>query len=441
MQNPASPPKLMHTCPTCKRPVEPGYKFCEACGTHITELSTCSKCGTQFLSEGKFCDLCGAPLIQGEVPEDNKEKDTRAMEEQAPGRDGENIPEPVTDVVPEDEAEEDTGADEEPVPEDDEEEIPEQESDEVPEDDEEEIPEQESVEVPEDDEEEIPEQESDEVPEDDEEEIPEQESDEVPEDDEEGDPGTDEEQVPEDDEEDREPVVEETPHPAARDNKEPYTDALLKKYGAEYSDEETVGSHRKQKPEPVNDALFFSHKKPGTPAKKRAGTTRIIGGVVVLAALIAAVYFFGLPMLSGDGGPGILGNLPALEITPTPAPSSVVIIQPTPTDTTTQVSSALVPLPTQLVPTDQKFYFQVRKNPVTLKISVIFTGSAGVGGIESADVKVTHPDGAVSTGIIQPLKGQSEITLSGSKEADRVVIIAQMYSGETYRVYDDLVSV
>jgi len=377
MQNPASPPKPMHTCPTCKKPVEPGYTFCEACGTHITELSTCSKCGTQFISQNKFCDLCGAPLIHGKVPEGNEENNIRTVEEQAPEHDEGKIPEPVTDEEPEDDEEADTGTDEELVPKDNEEEIPEQELD----------------------------------------------------------------KVPEDNEEDRVSIYEKTPHHASGKNKEPYTDALLKEYGAEYSDEETVGSQHNQKSEPVDDALFFSHKKQGIPAKKRAGTIRIIGGVVILVALIAAIYFFGLPMLNGDGGSGILGNPPILEITPTPVPSSVVVIQPVPIETTPPVSLALVPLPTQLVPSDQKFYFQVRKNPVTLKISVIFTGSAGVDGIESADVKITHPDGAVSTGIIQPLKGQSEITLAGSKEADRVIIIARMYSGETYRVYDDLVSV
>jgi hypothetical protein len=399
----------MHICPTCKRPVEPGYKFCEACGTHITELSTCSKCGTQFISEDKFCDLCGAPLIHGEVPEDPEEKETRTIIGQAPGRDVEEITEQVMVEVPVDNAKENIRTV----------------IGQVPERDVEEIPESDTVELPEDNGEEDTGAVEEQVPEDNEEEIPEQEPNEVP----------------EDNEEDRVPVEMDTPHPAIRDNKEPYTDTLLKKYGAGYSDEETVGSHRKQKPEPVDDALFFTHKKPGTPAKQRAGITRIIGVVIVLVVLIAAIYFIGLPMLNGDGGSGVLGNSSTVEITPTPAPSSVVIIQPDPPETTLPVSPGLVPLPTQLVPSDQKFYFQVRKNPVTLKISVIFTGSAGVGGIESANIKVTHPNGAVSTGIIQPLKGQSEITLAGSQEADRVEIIAQMYSGEAYRVYDDLVSV
>jgi hypothetical protein len=97
-------------------------------------------------------------------------------------------------------------------------------------------------------------------------------------------------------------------------------------------------------------------------------------------------------------------------------------------------------MPTQLIPTGQKFNFQVQKNPINSKISVIFTGSAGAGSISSADIKVTHKDGSVTTGMILPLKGMTEITLDGSKETDRVEIIVKMSSGETYRVKDELMT-
>ena len=88
MQNPASPPKFRRTCPACNRPVEPGYKFCETCGTRIPELSTCSKCGTQFIAPVKYCDLCGAPVILAEVPEPDdspeysEEENTGPVEDQ-----------------------------------------------------------------------------------------------------------------------------------------------------------------------------------------------------------------------------------------------------------------------------------------------------------------------------------------------------------------------
>ena len=139
-------------------------------------------------------------------------------------------------------------------------------------------------------------------------------------------------------------------------------------------------------------------------------------------------------MLTGYGGFNAHSNPTTAEITPISEPTIATL-----TVTPTPASRALVPLPTQLIPTDQKFYFQVKKNPITSQISVIFAGSAGQGSISSADIKVTHPDGSVATGIILPLKGVTDITLDGSKETDRVEIIAKMSSGETYRVYDDLV--
>ena len=140
-------------------------------------------------------------------------------------------------------------------------------------------------------------------------------------------------------------------------------------------------------------------------------------------------------LVSASGGFSVHSNPPAAEITPTPEPTIVRTI----TSALAPTSRALVPLPTQLIPSGQNLYFQVQKNPVTSKISVIFAGSAGEGSIRSADIKVTHPDGSVATGIILPLKGVTEITLEGSKETDRVEIIAQMSSGGTYRVYDELI--
>ena len=133
----------------------------------------------------------------------------------------------------------------------------------------------------------------------------------------------------------------------------------------------------------------------------------------MLIAIIAAVYFIGLPMLAKNGGFSPKSNLQAAGITSIPEPTIVGTITPAP------VNRALVPQPTQLIPANQKLYFQVQKNPVTSRISVIFAGSAGEGSIKSADIKVTHPDGSVSTGIIQPLKGVND---TARKTAVRCIV-------------------
>ncbi len=234
MQNPASPPRSIHSCPNCHRPVEPGYKFCESCGTPIPELKTCSKCGTQFITQEKYCDLCGATFIPGEVPEPS---DAPEGELENPEEDSEEYP-----------VEEETGPVGEPAPERDAEENPEVDTDGFPE---------------------------------------------------------------EFNEEDGLPDSDDAPPPPDRDTREPRTDELLEHYGEEYGVDETLGSPRtpnsrtpnlRPKAETFDDALFTLQRKPRAPAKSRGNTTRIIGGVLVLIAMVAVVYFIGLPMLAGNGG-------------------------------------------------------------------------------------------------------------------------------------------
>ena len=190
-------------------------------------------------------------------------------------------------------------------------------------------------------------------------------------------------------------------------------------------------SQRRELSKPVDDALFLLDTKP-PPAKPPTNKIIIIGGGIGLIIILAVIFFIGLPLLTGTSVFTTTSNPAPAEMTPIPTIT-------TPAVKLTAASGALVPQPTQTIPTDQKIFFQVQKNPITSKILVIFTGSAGAGSISSADVKVTHADGSVTTGVILPLKGISEITLAGSKEPDRVEIIAKMSTGETYRVFDDLV--
>jgi len=285
--------------------------------------------------------------------------------------------------------------------------------------------------------------------------IPERDDEELP------DPDTDE--VPEDrDEEKIIPTGDTSPRHDTKEIQEPDTEELLEKYGKEYDPDETLESSRKPKPrspvkqeakkpspgftqrtrgsvEAVDDALFLSPERPKTPAKPRVNRAAIILGCMVLIAVIAAVYFIGLPMISANSGTGTVSNPSVAGITSLPNTTIAGTISPTRTVTPITASKALIPQPTQTIPSGQNLYFQVQKSPITTRIVVTFAGSAGHNSIKSADVKVTHPDGSVSTGILQPLKGISEIILDGSKGTDRVEIIALMSEGESYRVYDELV--
>ena len=321
MENPDSPPKFRRTCPTCNRPVEPGYKFCQTCGTKIPELSTCSKCGTRFIAPVKYCDLCGAPVIleAPESPEYSEEEDNGQADDQVSERYEEEIPEPDSDESPEYSEEEDNGQADDQVSERYDEEIPEPDLNEVPED-------------------------------------------------------TGEETI--------EPVEDETPHHTHEEIQEPDTDDLLEQFGKEYDDDETLESRHQpksqslqndeaEKPvtvhgppgrgsqETVDDALFLSPKKHGAQVKPRLTRTRIIAGCMVLAAIIAAVYLIGLPMLTGSGAFNVQNNSPAGEITPLTTPART--IPPAMTTIPVPVSKALVPLPTPLIPSGEIFTSRSRR--------------------------------------------------------------------------------
>ncbi len=405
MDDPASRPELMHTCPTCNRPVRPGYKFCEKCGTRIPSLYTCSKCGTQFIQPKKFCDLCGARFPDEEPGPDHGETEGPDMAER---------PEPPVD--------EDQGPDEEELPEPVQDEIPEPDTDDL--------------------------QEPDEEPE--------------PDGEEQLDP--DERGVPEPEEEAPVMAPEETTEeelaaifkpkkkkakkeiPARQEIREPDTAELLEKYGSDEEEESRAPPvtgwrswFRRKEPPPKNadEALFLPEERPAGAARKRSRKNRalqVLGAAMVATAVIAAFILFGLPFLAGIvpsiGSPG-----PGETPVPEPAVTETAVITTLPTT----AAGPLVPRPTQTIP-DHMPDFRVYKSPVTYQITVIFVGSSGERGITRADVTVIRQDGSRSSQTILPLKGIAEVNLNGSGKPDRVQIDATVAGGETYHVYDRLLS-
>jgi len=410
MQDPAPPEKNPFACPACNSPVKPGDKFCEACGAKIPALFTCTKCGTQFVHFKEQCELCGGSLVLGNdsvtgTPAPAQEEKTVTVKRA--------VAEPSPDDTEEESVYESPEAgDAEVIT--------------VKTKVSHQFAEPEQVEEPE----------------------------EVPEQDEEGEPGEEYDDTPP---EVKRPARKKAEKRSSQEIVEPDTDELLELYGKEYDPDETLESHRrspgisrkqrtakepaagpaapsKRSGAKVDDALLLSPDRPQEKKvqKPRAGRSGILVAVLAATVIVAAVIFIVLPSLTTGDDAGsqssvtIIEDTPALTRTPTATP-------------TPSRAGALVPQPTQTIPSGQKLYFQVQKSPITTKIVVIFAGSAGHGSIKSADVKVTHPDGSASTGMLLPLKGITEIILDGSKGTDRVEIIALMSDGTMYRVYDELV--
>jgi hypothetical protein len=362
----------------------------------MPELSTCSRCGTRFVTQVEVCELCGAPIIPGEAGEPDR---APVSSEKEPAGSVEDL-EPEAEGSPEFPEEEDAGPGE-------------------VQETEEEIQEPEAA-FPKDTQKSIPWR-SNRPSHDHPKEIREPDS-----------------TSPRDDRKSTRLKPVKAPRDYPKEIREPDTDALLEQFGSEYDENETLESSRTQKTGTDGDVRFFTQGIRYPRVKLPAARTWIIVVCIVAAAIVIAGLFLGLPMLAGYGGNSTHGNQTAANFTPLPSRTGTI----PPAQVTTQgpASGSLIPQPTQQVPAGQNFFFQVRKNPMTRKISVIFTGSSGAGGVSSAAVRVTRPDRTVMTGTILPLEGVNELSLDGSGEADRVEIIAMMPDGATYRVYDGLIS-
>jgi hypothetical protein len=164
----------------------------------------------------------------------------------------------------------------------------------------------------------------------------------------------------------------------------------------------------------------------------------ILGGIIVFLVVIAGAYFIGLPMLIGNSTGQ--ADLVTAAVTPNPVPVTANTPEVTVIPTTVPATQAnsLVPLPTQLPPSSQEFFYLVQKDPVDAKITLLFQGGPGINSISNLEMKVTHQDGTTLNGSIKPLQGVMEVTLDGSKETDRVEVIARMFNGKSYRVFDEL---
>lgn len=418
MQDPAPSHKNPLPCPACNSPVKPGDKFCEACGAKIPALFTCTKCGTQFVHFKEQCELCGGSLVLGEgsVPgtpvQPAQEVKTVTVKRAAAERSADKAAEESVYESPDEAIDSEVITVKKKV----------SHRHAEPEEEPEQVEEPEPKEEPEVDGEGESKEEYDDTP-----------------------------------VEEIRPARKKAKKRSSEEIVEPDTDELLELYGKEYDPVEPLESHRrspgisrkereaqrhatassspaKRSGAKVDDALLLSPYQPQEKKahKPRVGRSRIIVAGLAAAVIVAAVFFIAFPSLTFGDDTGSQSSVTVIEDTPAHT------LTPTATPTTTR-ASALVPQPTQTIPTGQKLYFQVQKSPFTAKILVIFAGSAGHGSIKSADVKVTHPDGSVATGMLLPLKGITEIILDGSKETDRVEIIALMSDGTMYRVYDELV--
>ena len=153
---------------------------------------------------------------------------------------------------------------------------------------------------------------------------------------------------------------------------------------------------------------------PGLPVKKIA-----IGLVVLFVVLFLALILMGLfggPTEKTVFSPLLPGNT---TVSPGATPQKPVTI------------------PIDIVPPNTEVAIQVAKSPITQEISVIFSGGPGQKVLKELNIRVSRSDGQVLTANLIPQQ-QSEATISGSKGDDRVEVFAIYYSGQKYRIFDEI---
>jgi hypothetical protein len=164
-----------------------------------------------------------------------------------------------------------------------------------------------------------------------------------------------------------------------------------------------------------------------TGPKTSPSKTILIAGLAGAIILVAAIVFVVLPILSGSGGGIAIPGIPGTS--PTSSGSTAV---------TTTPAASITPGPTQTLPASLTLQFQVDKDSVNGDVTVSVTGpSRNI--IKRVEVRVTHPDGQVSTGEIVPGQKSDEVTVSGTRNSERVEVTMVSYSGDRYKVIDRIV--
>ena len=166
-------------------------------------------------------------------------------------------------------------------------------------------------------------------------------------------------------------------------------------------------------------------------SKKNLAILGIVGAIVI----IAVAFFVLVPMLSGSSGAtGAVSSVSAIPALTT----SVVSTTSTKTVSTQTTTSSLVPEPTQTIPAKYTVFVEVSKDAITGETTVRAVGP-DLKVVKTIQVTVTLANGQVLTGQIVPTQKYNSVVIAGSKKPERVQATVVFYSGEQYKVMDQVV--
>lgn len=142
--------------------------------------------------------------------------------------------------------------------------------------------------------------------------------------------------------------------------------------------------------------------------------------IIIVSALIltAGCTNYGTPSKSGD----------TATVTVTAAPASQ-----------TQSGFSLNPTPTDKMPSGYQVGAKAYKDPIDAKINIEFTGGSGLYMVNSVSTTVYLSNGEIVTESIEPERG-SDIEIQGTKGEDRVTVTAYMDDGQSYKIFDQIIT-
>jgi hypothetical protein len=132
---------------------------------------------------------------------------------------------------------------------------------------------------------------------------------------------------------------------------------------------------------------------------------------------------------------GCASNPPGETPTPTPTTPPATTVTPLPT-----IAVSLTPGPVQTLPGGAQLSFEVNAGPSLIKPTavVVFRGGSGQSQVQSMEITFIRPNGQVEIRPLEPKVGSEEEFSVGRTEVDRVVITVTLYSGQQFRVWDQI---
>jgi len=170
------------------------------------------------------------------------------------------------------------------------------------------------------------------------------------------------------------------------------------------------------------------------PKKPMPQQTMIIAGIVVLALLGALVYFIALPMITGPAATSQNQQVPVVTM----APVSSSATQATQAGTSQASTVSLTPGPTQVPPSNRVVILDAERDPISSMVSVTFKGGEGQYGVSTIVVTLTRSDGSTETKSFKPVTIGSGVTFQGTPKTDRLEATSYFYSGEQYKIIDQI---